>query len=411
MSRTKKIFAVAILFLSSAMAFSLTAVQDVFFELTRQCVCGVSSLSVSGQLVEFSRPAADFFTRPVWREKRRYPLMLIEILCPEKQGVLDATFSRADLLSPAETGDSPASPDWVDAVLLAAKMRTESESAPEHFDVAEQMLSEMDNRDEGGIVEGQDAESKEPVEMSFTDSSGRLRRFSYGEEHFSVRETDGQKTIVDNAAGLTVRRFFDGQNRMTKKERFMIGSSAKDIKLLSSRTYAYREESILPFQMTEEITDGKKRNVTEYDERGLAISLETSHYVEQKAKKKDEPPPEPRLVKDTMSRWTYDDAKRMTEEEIVTYFYSKTATGREKIEKDTIKKQFHYGASERHPDVSYYENGELRIRTVYESENVYNETMYFDGGFVVQTRYENSVKKSEVISVDGIELRRRTFEN
>ena len=117
------------------------------------------------------------------------------------------------------------------------------------------------------------------------------------------------------------------------------------------------------------------------------------------------------MVRDRKKMWTYDGEKRLTAEEAITYLYSKTATGKEKIEEEVIKKEFRYGGAGKSPDSSYYENGELRIRTVYESENVYNETMYFDGGFTVLTRYENGIKRMEIISIDGTEIRRRTFEN
>lgn len=60
--------------------------------------------------------------------------------------------------------------------------------------------------------------------------------------------------------------------------------------------------------------------------------------------------------------------------------------------------------------MSYYENEILRMRTVYQSENVYNETMYFDDGFTVLAYYENNVKRLEIVSINGVELRRKSFE-
>ena len=397
------------MFLAMA-ALAANPVQDVFFELTRYCLRGVSELPVSPEMADFSRPAAEFFVRPVWRERRFYPLYLAEILYPEKCGVLDSTFSSADLLGVVEQGDSSVRTDWVDSVLLAVKMRASSKTQPESFDVAEQMLSQMDNKDDGGIVEGAESDGDEPVEASYTDSAGHLRRFSFGAEQFSLREKDGVRTTVDAAEGLVIRRFFDEQNLIQKKESFKVGTSARALQFLSSREYAYRDGEAIPHQMTEDVTAGNLHTVTTYNDRGLALRVEAAHYVYPEKKKKKKEPDPPRLVKDKTSLWDYDEKNRVVQEEHITYLYSKTATGKEKIDTDAIKKKYSYNGKSSRPDVSYYENNVLRMRTVYQSENVYNETMYFDDGFTVLAYYENNVKRLEIVSIAGVELRRKSFE-
>lgn len=398
-----------IFFLSSGMAFPQNPVQDIFFEITRQTVAGASSLPIAQNLAGISVQAAEFWTRPVWRLGQENPLYLIELYYPEKTNVIDLTYASVNAGQVAETKTDDEIPEWVDPDGLAEKFTAEEGEEP--VDVAEQMLESMDNRDEGGIVEGQDDDSSEPKEASFTDKDGRLRRFSFGDEHFSVREKDGIKTMTDSADGLVVRRTIDTNNRLLKQERFKIGSSSRSLTLVSAREYAYHDGEKLPYRLVEEQVEAKKRVVTEYDENGLSVLLETAHYVypdKNDKKHKDDPP---KLVRDRKKMWTYDGEKRLTAEEAITYLYSKTATGKEKIEEEVIKKEFRYGGAGKSPDSSYYENGELRIRTVYESENVYNETMYFDGGFTVLTRYENGIKRMEIISIDGTEIRRRTFEN
>lgn len=270
--------------------------------------------------------------------------------------------------------------------------------------IAEELLEQLDNRADPG-VDGADSIAA----VQFTDSGGRLRRLVYGDEHFSVHAQDGGRTVTDSADGLIVRRHFDGDDRLTVQERFKIGADSRDLKLLSARTYAYYDGATLPYQMTEEITDGGKRTVTDYDENGFAVGRDCSHYepVSGDAKQADD---SPRLVQDKKIVWGYDDERRLVAEETTTYSYGKTATGREKVETDVVKKFYAYdGLGGAKPDVSYFENEKLRMRTVYESENVYNEMMYFDGGFMVQVRYENGSKVREIVSVDGTELRRRTF--
>lgn len=271
--------------------------------------------------------------------------------------------------------------------------------------IAEELLRQLDNRADPGI-DGADSIAA----AQFTDSSGRLRRFEYGDEHFSVRVQDGGRTVTDSADGLIVRRHFDGGNRLTMQERFKIGATSRDLHLLAAQTYAYHDGATLPYQMTEEITEGSKRTVTDYDENGFAVRREFSHYEHPAPGDAQHTDEQPRLVQYKKIVWGYDDERRLVAEETTTYSYGKTATGREKVETDVIKKFYAYdGLGGAKPDSSYFENEKLRMRTVYESENVYNEMMYFDGGFMVQVRYENGSKVREIVSVDGTELRRRTF--
>ena len=271
--------------------------------------------------------------------------------------------------------------------------------------VAEELLAELDNRDDLGIDENDDVAA-----AHFTDGGGRLRRLVYGEEHFSVRARDDGRIVTDEAGGLAVRRHFDGENRLTAQERFSIGASSRDLQLLSTRTYAYHDGVSLPYQMTEETADDERRIVTDYDEDGSAIGREISHYEHphsDDSRYADDPP---KLVRDKKIVWAYDDERRLIAEETTDYHYGKTATGREKVETEVIKRFYDYdGAGGAKPDISYYENEKLRMRTVYERENVYTETMYFDGDFVVQARYEDGAKVQEIVSAGGTEVRRRNF--
>ncbi len=271
--------------------------------------------------------------------------------------------------------------------------------------IAEELLGQLDNRADPGI-DGAGIIAAE----QFTDSGGRLRRLVYGDEHFSVRADDGGRTVTDSADGLIVRRHFDGGDRLTVRERFRIGAASRDLTLLSAQAYAYHDGATLPYQVTEEITEDSRRTVTDYDENGFAVRREFSHYEQPAPGDERHADGQQRLVQDKKIVWGYDDERRLVAEETTTYSYGRTATGREKVETDVIKKFYAYdGLGGAKPDISYFENEKLRMRTVYESENVYNEMMYFDGGFMVQVRYENGSKVREIVSVDGTELRRRTF--
>ncbi|MDE6773201.1 MAG: hypothetical protein K2J14_01010, partial [Treponemataceae bacterium] len=280
-----------------------------------------------------------------------------------------------------------------DGFSAAAESFEDDEVPP---NIAEELLGQLDNRADPGI-DGSDSIAA----AQFTDSGGRLRRLVYEDEHFSVRAQDGGRTVTDSADGLIVRRHFDGDDRLTAQERFRIGAASRDLTLLSARTYAYHDGATLPYQMTEEITEGGRHTVTDYDENGFAVRREFSHYEQPDSDGTEHADAQHRLVQDKKIVWGYDDARRLVAEETTTYSYGKTATDRETVETDVAKKFYAYdGLGGTKPDISYFENEKLRMRTVYESENVYNETRYFDGGFMVQVRYENGSKVREIVSVD-----------
>ena len=58
----------------------------------------------------------------------------------------------------------------------------------------------------------------------------------------------------------------------------------------------------------------------------------------------------------------------------------------------------------------YYENGDLKIQTLYSGENSYSTSIYFERNYSVTSYYENNKKIRDVYFVDGIERRSKQYE-
>ena len=64
--------------------------------------------------------------------------------------------------------------------------------------------------------------------------------------------------------------------------------------------------------------------------------------------------------------------------------------------------QFEYKIQDGSPDYFFYEDGKLRVSTIYSSTDSYITTMTFDGGFVVESYYENGRRKKDLLYLNGI---------
>ena len=78
---------------------------------------------------------------------------------------------------------------------------------------------------------------------------------------------------------------------------------------------------------------------------------------------------------------------------------------RKKTEKKEHITRFEY-VFEQTPDTYFYEDGKLRIKTVYDNSTDFTKTFFFDGGFSVVGKYIAGEKVSETTYLDGRSLRR-----
>ncbi len=74
------------------------------------------------------------------------------------------------------------------------------------------------------------------------------------------------------------------------------------------------------------------------------------------------------------------------------------------------KNEYEYTQKSKTPDFKFYEDGVLRMTTLYIDETTYENTMYFDNDYCVKTKYSNGRKVEEIIYSGAIEVKRRNFE-
>jgi len=388
------------LFLAPLAASSLT-LQEICFECTRYELKGVYKVSVRPFISDLNILPARLLGHSGMDKESRQFLTLSERLFPEKIGVLDASFNQND----CDISIS-GSPDWVDRAILrsSAKSREEMDNP-----LGRDILAELDNQSTEPLMEGEGEEREEIPELTYTDREGRLRRFNYGVEDFSVSELDGKRYLVDVADKEIIRRTYDEKMRLLQKEYFPVASSSKKIALRSSSLYSYEEDSVIPKSLQEENLEKNTKTLSTFSPSGKQLSCEQWHF--EPAEETEGEGEKPKIEKiDEKQLWTYDESDRLISEEKTQWSYSKDDRGKDVAEKSAFIWTYSYGELSSRPDTDFFEDGKLRVKTVYTGENQYTETLYFDGGYEVSADYVDGVKIQEVISLDGQEVRRNSFE-
>lgn len=113
--------------------------------------------------------------------------------------------------------------------------------------------------------------------------------------------------------------------------------------------------------------------------------------------------------KDASYYYKYDDEKRVQEESITKYSY-KYDFSKKPFKKYVRRYVYSYKVQGWPPDVLFYEDGVLRLRTVHVSEKDYTESIFFENDTVVKIDYKNGKKKSEIFYVGDEERFKREYE-
>lgn len=420
---------------SSGEERAISYLRELFFEVTRYNATGLSSLPESAGLSEISKVASGLFLQRTARNSIKNPVYLCEYYFPEKIGVIDSTFCPEDLYATAdffagnendgEGEESSEIPefDWIDLVLQGLDSYQPSDSESYGILDGAKILEMLEKNDSRGI-EAQDEAGKSaenlPQEAAYSKNDGSLRRFSYDGEQFTAWK-EGENTVLVNFYGdKLIRKTFDPLYRLVKNERFKTGGSAKSMNLETENDFSYSAESTVPLSSVEENFSTKKRLENRYDESGRSVFLLESHYEEQEVKRKSkkkkdaETEKETVLLGDKKTEKKYDEKGRVSEEEITTWTRKTNSFGRNLTEERVVKNVYDYsGVTEENnfpPNVQFFEDGELHLERKYTSSSDYSEKLYFEDGFSVEVFYENGMKKTEIIYMNGAEQRRREFE-
>lgn len=231
------------------------------------------------------------------------------------------------------------------------------------------------------------------AESMLRDEAGYLRLLEYDGLQFAAGTTpSGEgRTSVSVNGDVFCQSVFDSLCRIIERTEWKNTRSSKDSTLLCRRTYRYRSaddaKDVIPVQLTETRFDEPSVTETFFDASGNSIKV-----LEYSTEKKRT------LLRKTER--TYDGQNRLSVERI-------TSTDRKVPAKKTV---FTYTGKSSCPDSSYYEGNVLRIATTYRQEASCETKTYFDRGLVTSVLYEDGRRVLEVVTVNGVEKSRRTFD-
>ena len=328
--------------------------------------------------------------RPVIQGKST--LYVFEQLYPECIGLYDANGLYS---GECDNGS------WVDFLLFSMEEMRYGQEVLELLET--EVQEEMPENTES---EQETADNLPSVEKTLVDSYGMLRILEFGNERFIPQSLLDSQVLVHFSDKNAVRYFYDQSHRLIKKQYWKM-ASVEDSKLTSTETYEYEDQSRNPRRKN--IENDSARIVSFFDENGLVIKAEKYSKQDNESKKSGN------LINRT--EWKYDDKKRITNQISLDYTYDKSGKIKNKSEKKEI---FYYNKADNleesdenqkmPPDYELYEDGVLKIKTIYESKGVYSTMIVFEPGTSVTTYYEDYAKKKDVYIYNGTEKRVKYYE-
>lgn len=239
---------------------------------------------------------------------------------------------------------------------------------------------------------------KEGIDFSkvFTNEKGLLITDWIGEEVFSVEKNVlGNKCLVYANEDSLVQSVYDDFMRLSKKTVWTLSknkSDIADISLIISYGYA-SDESDIPNQITEHKVSSNEIIESFFNTKGLCDKKNIYFLLDGENNTK---------LKKSSYIYKYDDESRLRLEEKTEYSENGDITN---IDKNV----YIYTELCSLPNLYFYENDVLRMKTEYKSEDDYIVTTYFDGDYRVLVSYEHGRKVLEQIFIKNREVRRRIF--
>lgn len=324
----------------------------------------------------------DFLSFPVWTFEQG-PVPLCEFLgfhLPE------ISFSYQDYDSSADDGN------WIKELFANGKVF--SVRAPEEYSALSEKLknsAEKEIREIAGAVLKNSAEIKPAVEKKYLNEDNALSLYSYDDEELSVQKTDSGSTIVKSDGKKTVRSYYDEEMRLVKKENWDISGGISSSKIVETQEFKY-SDGAKPFASTI-VSENEKHEIL-YDQKGRVVSSKNYAFFKKDEKKAG------KFVLESKTEWKYSESGKILEKYFEEYSYDKNKS--RVLGTSSKKDVYEYKIQDGSPDYFFYENGKLRVSTIYSSADSYITTMTFDGGFVVESYYENGRRKKDLLYLNGI---------
>jgi len=289
--------------------------------------------------------------------------------------------------------------DSGDPVILQEEQLEEIERIE---DSVNELNEEYSDAEINEVTAKPEEENQEKEEELVLDSNGKLILHSYdGEILVPVMEGDMKVLTYSNKKKIE-RNFYDQDNRFVKKEQWKI-SDIKSANIIKSEEYIYEENSFIPSNKI--ITQNNIKNYIQYNSDSKPVRNKQYNVITNSKTKETREA----LCQDT--KYIYDSENRLIQQTSKEYEYSDAAC---KKLKSTFNKKITYSfkhGSNIPADYEYYENNILKIQKLYTAEpGNYTENIFFEDGLGVRTIYENSFKKKEIYTLNGLTLRESDYE-
>lgn len=308
---------------------------------------------------------------PVWNEQTG-PCPLGEIIYPERKGLYSSYVAY-------DSASDDAS--WIEDFFSSNELF--NVSSPVDFSDSNKFDPEYGNN---------------LVSRHITDSSERLSFFLWGDEVLSVNNSGLSKTVVLSDSKKIIRKQFDSQIRLIKKEIWNKGkdNSGKP-ETVQTFTYGTGEKPL-----SSEILSDTDKHILKYNESGKVLSSENYKLYKKNEKSNG------RYYMESRTEWAYNDKGKIITKSSVFFEFNKIYT---ELKKTFYKKEvFEYKVSDSVPDYYYYEDNVLRLSTIYSGEDSYITTMNFDDGFVVESVYVDGKRKKDIYYLNGSVRRTKVYE-
>ncbi len=253
---------------------------------------------------------------------------------------------------------------------------------------------------EQGNLQPPPSEEEEEKELTLVSKNGELSLNALSDEALFPQHTEDYTVLVFANKKKIVRKFYDKNSRIIKKEDWKI-SDISNTKLLKTELYEYQDNS---FSLKNKIIiENQTKSYYDYTDKLLLSSVKKYALYTENDREKEA------LLFECF--YEYDDKNRLTLEESREYDYA--ADSYKKLSKVFEKKYvYKYSFEEDIPaDFEYYENKVLKVKKLYTKEKgTYTNYIYFDDDYCVSVFYKNGRIVKEIYSKGNKVIRENYYE-
>ena len=394
------LFLICISSLCTAAVPSKDFVTDCFYGLLlshkiKKNVSGVENLS-EPENAYFLEKASEFYSLTHWS------------FLHGAESVADFMFPSCHSLIENSTGYDPYSDsgEWIKGIVSGAPEEFMI-TRPSEIEKAENELKDFEGlENQEDVIQETfysevDPELPEAQEKtaetgrSVKNKDSRLAVFTYEDEFLGIQYGESSRIVVRGDSKNLVRFFYDGLMRIEKKETWIYAGNIDSSRLLNTQLFRYDGDTSVPSSSMLKGTDFRQE--LKYDKKGRVI--QSSEFLMDGDEE----------YQNSRTSWIFMDDGRVQEKKYEIFNYRK-GKKRRLLNIESKKEKYQYKVSDSVPDYYYFENDELRMKTEYSTESDYITTVLFNGGFVIESYYENHTKKKEVFLLNGVVNRIKKYE-